>query len=340
MKLEKSNLKHIQKALKFLATIMPFKIIFKFSVKFFIFYFLKTVILVFAGLSTNNIDLWDIKSKTVIATLKNHTASLLCLKNLQDGRLASGSWDYSILFWNIQTRQVIYSIYAAHGNAINALELFLNGYLASGSSDGSIKIWNTQNYTQYSVISSAHSSGVHSLKVLKSGNLASGGADSLVKIWDSSNYALKMTLFGHIQTIYALEELQDGKLVSGSLDSTIKVWDLTSGAKLNDFQPNYQFIKSLALLPNNLLAVGTNVGYFMLWSIVSPAIQIPITMITTASLQFSNTVLNDICVIDNNTLALGYNNGAIYIVDMTLFIATASIGSTNGVMCLELAGKF
>jgi WD40 repeat protein len=50
----------------------------------------------------------------VIDIAKAHLDSVLCLKYLPNGKLASGSSDYSIKFWNVTTGICVNEIQYAH----------------------------------------------------------------------------------------------------------------------------------------------------------------------------------------------------------------------------------
>jgi WD40 repeat protein len=60
---------------------------------------------------------------------------------LNNGDLASGSWDKTIKIWNATDGTLKRTLYG-HTDYVYALAALNNGDLASGSRDSTIKIWN------------------------------------------------------------------------------------------------------------------------------------------------------------------------------------------------------
>jgi WD40 repeat protein len=60
---------------------------------------------------------------------------------LQNGLLASASWDRTIKIWNADNGSLVRTL-AELTNPVLALVVLPNGYLASGSGEMNIKIWN------------------------------------------------------------------------------------------------------------------------------------------------------------------------------------------------------
>ena len=90
------------------------------------------------------IDLWDVASGTLKATLEGYTDEIYSISFSPDGiTLVSGSEDRTVQLWDI-TRQpkAPKATLSDHGDAVNSVAFSPDGTrLASGGKDGSIRIW-------------------------------------------------------------------------------------------------------------------------------------------------------------------------------------------------------
>ncbi len=74
-------------------------------------------------------------------TLRGHDDAVWCLILLNDGTLASGSFDRTIKIWDTITGQEIKTL-SGHTGYVYSLISLNDGTLASTSFDKTIKIWN------------------------------------------------------------------------------------------------------------------------------------------------------------------------------------------------------
>ena len=74
------------------------------------------------------------------ARLEGHSDSVHALCVLPDGRLASGSRDYTIRLWDVKTGAESARL-EGHSKSVKALCVLPDGRLASGSSDNTIRLW-------------------------------------------------------------------------------------------------------------------------------------------------------------------------------------------------------
>jgi WD40 repeat protein len=73
-----------------------------------------------------------------------HTDYIRILLELENGLLASGSWDETIKIWDPIQGKLKYTFGKSNGghtDKVYCLALLENGYLASGSFDKTVKIW-------------------------------------------------------------------------------------------------------------------------------------------------------------------------------------------------------
>ena len=95
-------------------------------------------------------DDYKIENKNPIHKLTNHTAVVLCLCVMKDGRSASGAGDYSIIIYNKITYQPDLII-KEHNDRVLCITQLSSGILASCSGDKTIKLFNIKD-VQYEIL--------------------------------------------------------------------------------------------------------------------------------------------------------------------------------------------
>ena len=90
-----------------------------------------------------NVRLWDLDTRTCVATLRGHSGSISSLVVMSDGRLASAGWGYAVRLWDTATGTCI-RVLSGHTNCVHALAVLPDDQLASLSADGTIRVWNAR----------------------------------------------------------------------------------------------------------------------------------------------------------------------------------------------------
>ena len=224
-----------------------------------------------------------------------------------DGRiLASACWDQNIRFWDVQTRQHIFTLLGSMnsvkfspdgrilgGVSYNNIELWdaktlkhlstlteeLRGFtviafspdgitLASAKVDKTIQLWDLQTGLQKSRLK-GHANTVNTLAFSPDGTtLASGGFGNTIRLWDPITGKRKKTLIGHKGIVHSLAFSPDGSiLVSGGQDNTIHLWDPKSGKHNATLNRHKGPVDVLAFSPDGLtLASGSSDGTIQFWN--------------------------------------------------------------------------
>lgn len=162
------------------------------------------------------------------AVLKGHRGCVLCLTNLDDTRIASGSEDGSIRIWDTVDGTCERVLEDCSDNWVRSVGSIGAGRVVSaGSEDGSVRIWDTTDGTCESVLE-GHSKVVLSVACLGDGSVATGGQDGQIYIWTPNG---RMTTCGMVlgetsgKGVIAVASLGDGRIISASqADRHARVW--------------------------------------------------------------------------------------------------------------------
>jgi WD40 repeat protein len=125
-------------------------------------------------------------------TLKGHSGWVTGVAFSPDGRrLASGSWDQTVKFWNVSTGQELSTV-SGKMNEVQAVAFSHDGHgLAAGNSGDTVTVWDATTGRQMHTLSSNKPLGipgsnwVYSIAFSPDGRwLASGVDDKTVRLWD------------------------------------------------------------------------------------------------------------------------------------------------------------
>ncbi|MCW6035648.1 serine/threonine protein kinase [Spirulina subsalsa FACHB-351] len=183
----------------------------------------------------------------------------------ETGELISGSWDYTIRFW--QEQQEVKRL-EAHAGWIHALALSPDGgLLVSGSSDRTLKLWHLPTGELRHTLKD-HDSAIYALAVSPDGQkLASGSGDRNIRLWNLQTGELLHRFTGHTDKVTALAFSPSSQLLySGSADQCLKTWHCTTGKLIHSVNESGSAITCLALnRAGNLLVTASEQGTLTLW---------------------------------------------------------------------------
>ena len=211
-----------------------------------------------ASTSNELIKIWDTYQGKCVETLHGHTGKVSCIVYVENGRLASGSFDRTIKIWDIHDGTCMKTI---ENVKVLGLCLLENGDLAFSSVDDTIKVWNFESAEIISTLSNDSDNNHDKMYRLYSRNflppfpailarkrdgklseekrymshLLQAKNDKLLSIADRSIYVWDLntkqrdevsTLTGHDRPISCMKMFKNGTLVSCSINDQIKLWDL------------------------------------------------------------------------------------------------------------------
>lgn len=205
---------------------------------------------------------------------------MISLAVLVDGRLASGSRDFTIRLWDTNGGKETAKLQGV-GGSVNALAALPDGRLAftcpassKRTTDcGAIQLWDINSAGKTARLE-GHSDWANALAVLPDGRLASGSADKTVRLWDTSKCSEAARFKGHNDVVYALATVSGSRLVSGSRDRIIGLWNVNTGNQVTirttafDLRRNWFYeheIYSLVSLQHGQFAGGSENGVILVW---------------------------------------------------------------------------
>ena len=216
----------------------------------------------------STIQLWNLNTNTLQATLRGHTSNVLSVAFDPNGALlASGSADGTVRLWNPITETLEATLQGHAGDVLSVAFSPDGSLLASGSSDSTIRLWNLVTETLEATLE-AHMDSVLSVAFSPDGLLlASASDDGLVGLWDTHTETLQATL-GHESPVLSVAFSPDGDLLAtGSTDGTARLWDPhvpEHKATLGHESP----VESVAF-DGNILVTGSQDGRVRQWEITS-----------------------------------------------------------------------
>jgi len=142
-----------------------------------------------AGLTSNNIEIYNIITGSLVTILQGHTGIVLNLALISSDLLASAGDDCTVRIWDLTTNTSKFNL-SGHTNGARGLKLASSDILASGSIDKTVKLWNLTNGSLIRTLK--HSDKISwSVDMLNSEILVSGLADSSINLWNVNTGVLQ-----------------------------------------------------------------------------------------------------------------------------------------------------
>ncbi|CAF0995100.1 unnamed protein product [Brachionus calyciflorus] len=135
------------------------------------------------GSNDNTIKIRSMVDGLQKRTLLGHSSMVTSLILLENGDLASGSYDKTIRIWNVNNSYALKTINTDSPYAILSLTLLPNGQIACASEDKIIKIYDKHNGGLIKTLE-GHTSGVNGLVLNSNDQLVSVSKDGSIRIWN------------------------------------------------------------------------------------------------------------------------------------------------------------
>ena len=212
-------------------------------------------------------------------TFKAHSGWVTGLAFSPDGRrLASGSSDQTVKFWNVSTDQGATTI-ASGIKEVQALALNRDGHwLAAENSGKVVTLWDAATGREVRTFSNkkpgegTDSSWVYSIAFSPDGrSLASGVDDKTIRLWEvGSGEAIRDLTTGHRSLIYVAFSPSGRWLASGGDDKTIQIWEVATGKPTWTLRGHKKDVYAAVFSPNGrYLASASADKTVRLWDVAT-----------------------------------------------------------------------
>ena len=226
-----------------------------------------------SGSNDHSLRIWDLNSYQCLYSLCEHSAGVLNVIELSNGKLCSTSADHSLVMWskrnnagNGSEQQAGSSsaaasirrpsdLFAAQRNTRTTRSHALSqskepaaavDTSVLSSSEAAAGQGEDEKFVfENALITRGHKGPVTGVVELPDGYLCSSSVDKTLKLWDPASYVCIKTLEGHWAAVNCVFLLQGGLLCSGSDDHKIKLWDLTRFSKKNISTPDDHCVRTL-----------------------------------------------------------------------------------------------
>jgi len=226
----------------------------------------------------NDLRVWDIKTKSLIWTLKGNTHEAGAVVFSPDSQLLAGGGD-QIKLWDMKSGQLLRTI-GPVGYSLWKVVFSLDGKtIAGGDFEGKVKIWDVQTGRQLKTFNySKH--WVRAVAFSPDGTLVAGAGDDSVpakngnpeereytiKIWEVKSGKERRVMHSLGNNIRTLAFSPDGHtLASGGYGNAVRIWDIENGTLLRTLQ-HRDAVGAIAFSPDGKkLAAASDDGKVIMW---------------------------------------------------------------------------
>ena len=233
----------------------------------------------------DGVILWDISSRTRVATLPYYGVNSVSFSS--DGSVLAfdfGFWDEGrdvigrdVIVWDISSRTQLAAL--PHTEGVNSVSFSSDGSLLASRREDSVIVWDVSSWTQLATLPHTDTDGVGSVSFSPDGSLLASGErdpwggnpwneDGDVILWDVSSRSQLAILQGHTSRVRSISFSPDGSLLaSGGKDGDVILWDVSGRSQVATL-PHTSEVFSVSFSPDgSLLASGGGDGNVIVWDV-------------------------------------------------------------------------
>lgn len=222
-----------------------------------------------AGDDGGNIQVFDINSRAILKTWKEHKQPVWCTKfsPSETTTLMSASDDKTVRLWDLPSQESTCT-FVGHEDYVRT-GAFMTGQaanlLVSGSYDQTVKLWDSRTPST-AVMTFKHAAPIECVLPMPSGTTVLAASDNQISVLDLVAGRPIQILKNHQKTVTSLSFASNcARLVSGGLDGHLKVfettgWNVVAGSKYPSPILSLSVIGSGAGRDDHHLVVGMQSG--------------------------------------------------------------------------------
>ena len=231
----------------------------------------------YLGTDENNINIFDIKTKTLRDCLTGHTKAVCdIVLSEDDSILVSGSWDTTVRVYDTKTLKEL-ALFKEHKDYVRSVAITKDKkYIISGSDDFIIILWNLERKERESILE-GHRSYVYCVRMtLDEKYLISASRDQTIKIWDWNKKIENYTFSGQATSVKCLALMDNSNnFLSGGENGLIKSWSILDQREEYTLDGHTASINSMKLTSDNLrLISGSDDCKVLIWDLEQRTIEL------------------------------------------------------------------
>ena len=208
--------------------------------------------------------------------LEGHIDRISTISFSYDSRyLASGSYDKSIIIWDVKERRMVHAPCRGHDKKVISIVFSPDGEnIASGTDDGSVCIWKVStgvmvHQLKFSGSLSDISYSPNGLHITMVGYIPDNSDIGIIEMWDTLNIDEPPKHFED-SLACACDSISfaydSARFVSSHTDGTIRIWNTAGGITGTNSLLGQKIIRSVAVSPSGrYVASGCEDGTICVW---------------------------------------------------------------------------
>jgi WD40 repeat protein len=210
----------------------------------------------------------DLLKCTELQVLSGHTAKIVGVNILIDGRILSWSEDGTLRLWDGTDGSEL-TVLSKHNGSVTGAKILPGGRILSWSKDGTLRLWNGTDGSELAVLRQDADSFIYNIigaKILKDGCILSWSRyDPRLRLWDTAG---SYSYSEYNEEWLSLSEvvLEDGRILSLGPDKTLRLYNVITGSiqvVMTGFPSRY--LKAIELSNRRVLFWGLSKNNNLSW---------------------------------------------------------------------------
>ena len=215
------------------------------------------------------LQLFNGKNKSITEISKDHIGRINCLIKLSNGNVASGGQDSTIKIWDINKKEILFTL-KGHTSIIWDIRELEGNKLISASDDNKCKVWDLTTKKELYTLFSSNMRQISSIAVLKNNNviISSGKQVMLFNLNTQEQESCLDIKYG----VWILRELSNGDIAAGLGNGELYILEITDEIliKTKFVQGHKKTINSIIELENHKIVTSSDENDLILWDLNDP----------------------------------------------------------------------